>query len=76
MPQWGSEDLEICLRYWLLGYEVWVAPGVTVLHYFRKVSPYKTNGNRWRTTGCVALLHLNGERLRRVLTALKELWQV
>ena len=21
-PQWGSEDLEICVRYWLLGYEV------------------------------------------------------
>ena len=22
MPQWGSEDLELCVRYWLLGYEV------------------------------------------------------
>jgi hypothetical protein len=35
MPQWGSEDLEICVRYWLLGYEVWVVPEVTVLLYFR-----------------------------------------
>lgn len=72
MPQWGSEDLEICLRYWLLGYEVWVAPAVTVLHYFRKVSPYRIERqsvahNRLR----VALLHLNGDRLRRVLAALK-----
>ena len=40
MPQWGSEDLEICVRYWLLGYEVWVVPEVTVMHYFRKARPY------------------------------------
>ena len=26
MPQWGSEDVELCVRYWLLGYEAWVAP--------------------------------------------------
>ncbi len=44
MPQWGSEDLEICVRYWLLGYEVWVVPEVTVLHYFRKARPY---GVQW-----------------------------
>ena len=40
MPQWGSEDLELCVRYWLLGYEVWVVPEVTVLHYFRNARPY------------------------------------
>ncbi|MEZ4732257.1 MAG: glycosyltransferase [Caldilineaceae bacterium] len=72
MPQWGSEDLEICLRYWLLGYEVWVAPSVTILHYFRTQSPYKVE---WRSVAHnllrVALLHLNGERLTRVLAALK-----
>ncbi|MEZ4710312.1 MAG: DUF6065 family protein [Caldilineaceae bacterium] len=73
MPQWGSEDLEICLRYWLLGYEVWVAPSVTVLHYFRLASPYKVE---WKAVAHnllrVALLHLNGERLTRVLAALKK----
>ncbi|MCB0189425.1 MAG: glycosyltransferase family 2 protein, partial [Caldilineaceae bacterium] len=72
MPQWGSEDLEICLRYWMLGYEIWVAPSVTILHYFRKTSPYKVE---WRSIAHnllrVALLHLNGERLTRVLAALK-----
>jgi glycosyltransferase involved in cell wall biosynthesis len=73
MPQWGSEDLEICLRYWLLGYEVWVAPSVTVLHYFRTAAPYKIE---WKSVTHnllrVALLHLNGERLTRVLAALQK----
>lgn len=73
MPQWGSEDLEICLRYWLLGYEVWVAPTVTVLHYFRSATPYKVE---WKSVTHnllrVALLHLQGERLTRVLAALKQ----
>lgn len=72
MPEWGSEDLEICMRYWLLGYEVWVVPSVIVLHYFRSAAPYKIE---WKSVAHnllrVALLHLNGERLARVLAALK-----
>jgi len=72
MPQWGSEDLELCVRYWLLGYEVWVAPAVTVLHYFRKANPYKVEwGAITHNLLRVALLHLNGMRLTRVLAALK-----
>jgi glycosyltransferase involved in cell wall biosynthesis len=72
MPQWGSEDLELCLRYWLLGYEVWMVPAVTILHYFRHASPYKVEvrsvtHNLLR----VALLHFNQARLARVLEALK-----
>lgn len=72
MPQWGSEDLEICVRYWLLGYEVWVAPAVTILHYFRKANPYKVEwGAVTHNLLRVALLHFNQARLARVLTALK-----
>ena len=70
MPQWGSEDVELCVRYWLLGYEVWVVPEVTVLHYFRKRRPYGAEmrlliHNQLR----VALLHFNAARMGRVLTA-------
>ena len=72
MPQWGSEDLELCIRYWLLGFEVWLAPDVTVLHYFRNKNPYTVE---WRSITHnllrVALLHLNHKRLARVLAALK-----
>jgi GT2 family glycosyltransferase len=72
MPQWGSEDMELCLRYWLLGYEAWVVPDVTVLHYFRKQRPYGAESrllvhNLLR----VALLHFSQERMGRVLSALR-----
>jgi glycosyltransferase involved in cell wall biosynthesis len=72
MPQWGSEDLELCLRYWLLGYEVWVVPEVIILHYFRSENPLKirpgiVTHNQLR----VALLHLGQARLDRVVSALK-----
>jgi glycosyltransferase involved in cell wall biosynthesis len=72
MPQWGSEDLELCVRYWLLGYEVWVVPEVTVLHYFRTARPY---GIQWQLLTHnvlrVALLHFSGQRLARVTSALR-----
>ena len=72
MPEWGSEDLELCVRYWLLGYEVWVVPEVTVLHYFRNARPY---GVQWHLLTHnllrVALLHFSPERLARVMSALR-----
>ena len=34
--RWGFEDVEMCLRTWLLGYSVAVHPAVTVAHYFRE----------------------------------------
>ena len=72
MAQWGSEDVELCLRYWLLGYEVWMVPDVIVKHYFRKQRPYGVESrlplhNKVR----VALLHFNQIRLGRVLTAFR-----
>lgn len=72
MPQWGSEDLELCVRYWLLGYEVWAVPEVTVLHYFRNARPY---GLHWHLLTHnllrVALLHFNRGRIARVTSALR-----
>jgi glycosyltransferase involved in cell wall biosynthesis len=70
MQQWGSEDLEICLRYWMLGFEAWVVPEVEIPHYFRKASPYHVEWkhvlvNLMRT----AYLHLNEERVARFLHA-------
>ncbi|MBK9710389.1 MAG: glycosyltransferase [Kouleothrix sp.] len=72
MPQWGSEDLELCVRYWLLGYEVWVVPAVAILHYFRKENPLKLkHGIVTHNQLRVALLHFSQERIGRVVTALK-----
>jgi GT2 family glycosyltransferase len=72
MPQWGSEDLEICLRYWLLGLEVWVVPQVVVRHFFRTTNGYEVDDvsvthNLLR----VAVLHLDGDRLARAISALR-----
>jgi glycosyltransferase involved in cell wall biosynthesis len=72
MPQWGSEDLEICLRYWLLGLEVWVAPEVIIRHYFRDTAFYEVDTifvthNLLR----VAVLHFDGDRLASTIHALQ-----
>ncbi|HXU29111.1 MAG TPA: glycosyltransferase, partial [Thermoanaerobaculia bacterium] len=72
MPQWGSEDLEICVRYWLLGYEVWVVPEVTILHYFRQARPYAIHWHLLiHNLLRVALLHFNQLRVSRVSSALR-----
>ena len=69
MTRWGCEDQELCLRYWLMGYEVLVQPQAMIYHLFRKDHPYevqvqKVIYNRLR----MAMLHLSGERVNRVLT--------
>jgi GT2 family glycosyltransferase len=73
MPQWGSEDVELCIRYWLLGYEVWVVPEVTVLHYFRSVNPLRLRtGIVTHNLLRVALLHFNQARITRVAAELQK----
>jgi cellulose synthase/poly-beta-1,6-N-acetylglucosamine synthase-like glycosyltransferase len=71
--QRGAEDVELCLRMWLLGYEVWVVPEVEVAHLYRPASPYSVDwavvlANMLR----VGLLHVGGERLARFLHAWKD----
>lgn len=68
MTRWGSEDEELCVRYWLMGYEVRVQPQALIHHLFRASHPYeiqvrKIVYNRLR----LAMLHLSDQRLSRVL---------
>jgi glycosyltransferase involved in cell wall biosynthesis len=73
MPQWGSEDLEICVRLWLLGYEVWVVPEVEIPHYFRDRGPYEVKSvNVLHNVMRTAILHFNQERVAYVLHALMQ----
>jgi glycosyltransferase involved in cell wall biosynthesis len=73
MRQWGSEDLELCLRLWLFGYEAWVVPEVEIPHYFRKQSPYEVDWkNAIQNLIRTAFLHLNQERLTRFLHAMSD----
>ena len=71
MAQWGSEDVELCIRYWLLGFEVWVVPDVAILHYFRTANPVKLRpGIVTHNVLRVALLHFNQDRVARVTSEL------
>ena len=65
---WGSEDAELCLRFWLLGYECLLVPEVDVSHLFRTSHPYAIDWemvlhNMLR----VAVVHFGAERIRRVV---------
>jgi GT2 family glycosyltransferase len=68
MMSYGSEDLELSLRLWLLGYEVLIIPQVEVAHLFRERHPYAVE---WKA--CVYNLlrmvfaHFNADRMARVI---------
>ena len=67
---WGSEDAELSLRLWLLGFEQRIHPGSVVEHLFRARHPYALNWdlvlhNQLR----VAAVHFSEHRLAAVLAA-------
>jgi GT2 family glycosyltransferase len=69
----GNVDNELSIRLWLLGYKLLVTRDVAVGHLFRARSPYRTGWpeylhNRLR----LAFVHLNAERLARVVSALRD----
>ncbi len=71
MRTYGMEDVELCIRCWLLGYSVIMVPEAEVGHWFKK-EPFQAGWhdylyNRLRT----AVLHFDGERLQRILTTLQ-----
>jgi len=70
--QRGNIDNEGCVRFWLLGYELLIAPDTVVAHKFRKRSPYHVGWreflfNRLR----LAFVHFNPRRLGKVVAALR-----
>ena len=71
--RYGVEDHELSLRFWLLGYELWLVPAVEVAHQFRSRIPYPVS---WRTVLHnrlrLAFLHLSDPRRRRVIQSLRE----
>jgi GT2 family glycosyltransferase len=73
LVRWGTSDVELSIRLWLLGYELWVVPAVEVAHLFRPRHPYKVEWravihNKLRT----ALIHFREERFVSVTSALKD----
>lgn len=70
MTNFGSEDLEMCLRVWLLGYQVKIVPQVEISHRFRRTAPYEFG---WIDTSYnflrLVYAHFNEQRIERVLAA-------
>jgi GT2 family glycosyltransferase len=71
LRSYGMEDVELCIRCWLLGYSVVMVPDAVVGHWFKK-EPFAVGWhdflyNRLRT----AVVHFDGERLERILACLK-----
>lgn len=73
MIRWGTEDSELNLRLWLLGYDLLLVPQVEVAHLFRKKHPYAIDWqsviyNMLRLT----FTHFSPDRITRVIDSLKQ----
>jgi glycosyltransferase involved in cell wall biosynthesis len=70
--RWGFEDVELCMRAWLLGYRVVVNPEAIVAHHFREARGYDVDDVEV-TYNFLRMLHLHFSppRIRRVLKALE-----
>jgi GT2 family glycosyltransferase len=65
---WGSEDAELCLRLWLLGYECRVVPSAEIAHLFREAFPYTVQPtSALHNTLRVATLHLDHRAIEVVI---------
>jgi GT2 family glycosyltransferase len=69
---WGTEDSEMSVRLWLLGYELRLLPQVEAVHLFRVERPFPVEWswalhNRLR----LALLHFDSRRVARVMETLR-----
>jgi len=71
--RWGFEDVEICLRGWLLGYRIAVNPAVTIAHHFRESRGYEVDDLEV-TYNFLRMLHMHfaAPRIRKVLHALAD----
>ena len=69
---WGTEDAEISLRLWTLGYECLLVPEVDVSHVFRSAHPYAIS---WETVLHnmlrLAIVHFREERVCRLIDHVK-----
>jgi GT2 family glycosyltransferase len=71
MRSYGMEDVEFCIRSWLLGYSVVMVPGAEVGHWFKK-DPFPVKWHDWVYNRLrTAVEHFDGEPLKRILGSLR-----
>lgn len=65
---WGYEDVEISLKLWLFGYQLYVNPAIKILHLFRQRHPYAvTIEHVHHNLLRMAYSHFKRERVEQVL---------
>ncbi|MDE1831715.1 MAG: glycosyltransferase [Thaumarchaeota archaeon] len=70
---WGSEDSELSLRTWLLGYQVVCDPSIRVGHLFRETHPYHISSfNELYNIIRLGIAHFSVKRLEKFLYANSE----
>jgi GT2 family glycosyltransferase len=68
MYRWGSEDAELSLRFWLLGYRCQVVPSSRAYHLFRDKFPYQVDsGGILSNTLRLGIMHFDEARLERLV---------
>lgn len=68
--RWGFEDVELCLRAWILGYRVLGDPTITVAHHFRESRNYEVDDKEIAYNFLrMVYMHFSAKRIRRVLKA-------
>ncbi len=69
---WGHEDVELSLKMWLFGYDLYVNPSVKVLHLFRKKHPYPVTMEHVHYNLLrMAYSHFNVGRIDKILDLIK-----
>lgn len=69
----GGVDNEGCVRFWLMGFDLMIAPEVLVQHKFRAKSPYPVLWPQYiHNKMRLAYAHLKPSRLGRVVGALRD----
>jgi len=73
LTKWGYQDIEICLRAWLLGYRVMVNPDSRVAHHFRDKRNFDVpdEGVLYNYLWIIHK-HFSSRRIRRCIRAIEE----
>lgn len=74
---WGYEDTELSLKLWLFGFNLYIIPGVKILHIFRESHPYQVDLQHVHYNMLrLAYSHFKEERIEQVLELFnKSDWQ-
>jgi len=72
---WGQENMELCMRAWMMGYEVRIIPSCVVRTYYKpgeEANPGIKSENLLYNRVRIALLYLGRKRAEKVMNELRQ----